>query len=388
MITVNKALTLPIGAVPSMIAPPERLVFFDIETTGLSAERSNLYLIGIVHYENGSWRLLQYFAESMEDEPKLLEAFFDLLAQKKKAAGTGRVFLVHYNGEGFDLPFLKKCIAQYRLPYSFDDVFSFDLFRKVRDLKKPLGLENCKLKTVERFLGIFREDAYSGGELIYVYEEYLRLRALPEESCEANAQNKALLRHLLDTLLLHNAEDLSNLPSICAILSYESLFQGAFSLEHAAVENLPAANGTSHVLDLSFRLEQALPKELAAETDAYSFSVSGSDKYLFQLLVTLYEGELKYFFVDYKNYYYLPEEDCAIHKSVGEFVAKRQRRQATARTCYQKKQGLFLPEPALIFTPVFYSGYKETPAYAAFDQNMLSEAQKWKDYALSVLQSF
>ena len=29
---------------------------------------------------------------------------------------------------------------------------------------------------------------------------------------------------------------------------------------------------------------------------------------------------LKYFYTDYKNYYYLPKEDMAIHKSVAAYV--------------------------------------------------------------------
>ena len=34
----------------------------------------------------------------------------------------------------------------------------------------------------------------------------------------------------------------------------------------------------------------------------------------------LLEGTLKYYYPDYKNYYYLPLEDEAVHKSVGVYV--------------------------------------------------------------------
>lgn len=54
-------------------------------------------------------------------------------------------------------------------------------------------------------------------------------------------------------------------------------------------------------------------------------------------------GEFKHFYKDYKNYYYLPAEDVAYHKSVGEFVDKNARKQATARTAYIKKTGVFVP---------------------------------------------
>ena len=35
-----------------------------------------------------------------------------------------------------------------------------------------------------------------------------------------------------------------------------------------------------------------------------------------------------------KNYYYLPEQNCAIHKSVAAYVDKSRRTAATKNTCY------------------------------------------------------
>lgn len=394
----------------SVLAPKERIVFFDIETTGLSAERAQLYLIGAVHYADGAWRLVQYFAEYREDEAELLEAFFALLAQKKKTQ-SGQIFLLSYNGNGFDLPFLKKCAEQYRIYNGFSRVLSFDLYQKVKAVKKPLGLPDCKLKTVERFLGIDREDRYSGGELIEVYEEYLRLGAHAGERTAAGQKEKKLnLRSaarteensasgkesprrekLKELLLLHNAEDIENLPAVCWIMGYERLFAGAFLWERFELRDVPHGDrAAEHVLKLTFSLELPLPGELALERGPFFLTVSGSDKKQLELYVQLYEGELKYFFADYKNYYYLPEEDCAVHKSVGEFVSRSARRQATARTCYQRKKGLFLPEPESSFAPVFYEAYRDKTAYAAFDEKRFAQtaAEDWKQYACSVLRLF
>ena len=50
-----------------LIAPKERIVFFDIETTGLSSKNASIYLIGTVSYEEGAWQLTQLFAESMAE---------------------------------------------------------------------------------------------------------------------------------------------------------------------------------------------------------------------------------------------------------------------------------------------------------------------------------
>lgn len=61
------------------------------------------------------------------------------------------------------------------------------------------------------------------------------------------------------------------------------------------------------------------------------------------LTIPCVHEELKYFIPDYKNYYYLPEEDTAIHRSVAEFVDKSHRKAATAATCYVRKTGDFIP---------------------------------------------
>ena len=146
----------------------EELIFFDIETTGLSAHNASLYLIGTVVHEGGSWKLQQLFAESLTDEIEMLEHFFALLSKKRR--------LLSFNGERFDIPFLEKLLSQYGLSESFQGVESLDLYRELRPAKKLLSLPNYQLKSCERFLGIQREDRFSGGELIYVYLDYLKTK--------------------------------------------------------------------------------------------------------------------------------------------------------------------------------------------------------------------
>ena len=58
--------------------------------------------------------------------------------------------------------------------------------------------------------------------------------------------------------------------------------------------------------------------------------------------VPIVEDELHYFFSDYKNYYYLPEEDIAVHKSVAAYVDKAYRENAKAYNSYSKKRSIFV----------------------------------------------
>ena len=63
------------------------------------------------------------------------------------------------------------------------------------------------------------------------------------------------------------------------------------------------------------------------------------------LRIPPFSMDARYFYPDYKNYYYLPEEDRAIHKSVASFVDKDFRTKATKETCYIRKSGTYYPVP-------------------------------------------
>ena len=166
MITIDKQISLPDTYPLNRIGSLDDLLFFDIETTGFSGDYSNLYLIGCTYYKNDSWHLIQWFADTRESEPELLHAFFRFLKNYK--------ILVHFNGDGFDIPYLLKRCKFYGFPYDFSQVESFDIYRKIKPYRYLLQLDSLKQKSIECFLGINREDTYNGGQLIEVYHDYLR----------------------------------------------------------------------------------------------------------------------------------------------------------------------------------------------------------------------
>ena len=97
-----------------------------------------------------------------------------------------------------------------------------------------------------------------------------------------------------------------------------------------------------------------------------------------KIRVPVYSGELKYFYHNYREYFYLPLEDCAIHKSVAQFVDKEFRQKATACNCYSKKNGNFLPINAkyakdLSALPVFKHAYDSETAYLELPENTVNE---------------
>ncbi len=52
------------------------------------------------------------------------------------------------------------------------------------------------------------------------------------------------------------------------------------------------------------------------------------------LRVPVKDGRIKLFYENYKDYYYIPSEDEAIHKSLAEFVSKENKNRCNSKNCY------------------------------------------------------
>ncbi len=200
MITIKHPIDFPETYPLDRIGPKEQLLFFDIETTGFSGDTSQLYLIGCVYHDGFGWKLIQWFADTRQAESELLDAFFVFIKRFKT--------LIHFNGDRFDIPYLEKCCCRLGLSHSFEGMESMDIYKKIRPYRKLLGLESMKQKAIEQFLGISREDKYTGGQLIEVYRDYLHTHE----------------KSLYDLLILHNEDDLKGMPAILPILSYADFF--------------------------------------------------------------------------------------------------------------------------------------------------------------------
>lgn len=374
----------------SEIANRRDLLFFDIETTGFSAKTAEIYLIGCVWYDrtkdgaegdhgtSGSgWQLIQWFAETPGDEKEVITAFFGFLSRFR--------VLIHFNGDMFDIPFITGRCAQLGISPEFDALESFDIFRKIRPLRSFFGLDSLKQKSVEQFLGIRRTDEYTGGQLIEVYREYVT-HPTPAR---------------LHLLLLHNADDLRGMPEILPILFYPDLLTKAeFRFLGITIPELSAAHSDSSKDDpanagqtdadifisknanvvkedafhlhtdfaeLRFQSSVSVPRPVDWKENFFPVHFEQNE---ITVRLPLVSGELKHFYPDYRNYYYLPAEDCAYHKSVAEFVEKSARKKATAKTCYTRTEGVFLPVPSGIFPVTFREDYKSTPEFCEAKEDL------------------
>lgn len=336
-------------------------VFFDIETTGFSASREQVYLIGCIHWQDSKPHLMQWFAQSPEDEPLILQQFFEYIHRFHT--------IIHFNGDGFDIPFLKKRCGIHGLTCHFRDMHSLDIYKSIAPYKHILKLANPKQKTVEQFLGLYREDTFSGGDLISVYKDYVQS---PSDQ-------------LLHLLLLHNAEDLTGMLQCYRMLAYPSLFQGNIYDTTCYLHNYEDADGNEkEEIIFTSTCNKAIPKEFSYKND--SLYITGKDSTI-KLAVPVRTGELKYFFPNYKDYYYLPMEDMAVHKSVATYVDKAYRKQATAATCYIKKSGRYLPQTEEVMTPCFKDQYKDAHSYLEVTDGFLANPQQMTDYVKHLLKN-
>lgn len=341
------------------IASYDNFLFLDIETTGFTARSSFLYLIGCAYYAEGNWYVRQWFADTPDEEKEVLTAFFEFAKPFS--------YLLHFNGNNFDLPFLLQKCAQYELSYDFEQFEGIDIYRRTAPYKYFLKLPNCKQKTIELFLGINRIDTFHGGELISVYLDYAKK---PTEFG-------------LKALLQHNLDDMKGMLAILPILSYYDLFNGGLRAKKVQANYYKDLNGAKHQ-EILIKLKFSAPLAVSVSFGAGGcyFSGCGLEG---TLKVPLYEEEMKYFYANYKDYYYLPSEDLAMHKSVATFVDKQHRTQASAATCYTRKISSYLPQWDILFEPFFKRDYKSKELFFELSDEFKTDREAFTEYAKHVM---
>ena len=172
--------------------PPNHFVF-DIETTGLNSKYCKVILIGILFNEDNKTIIKQFFANSEDNEKELLLSFINFIKYYKNH--------ITFNGLTFDIPFLNSRLKKHNINFSLYKNDDIDILKVIRPFKENLSLSDCKLKTIEKYLGIYREDTICGKESVDLYKEYC---ATQEDS-------------LKEKILLHNYEDVYYLGKIFKI---------------------------------------------------------------------------------------------------------------------------------------------------------------------------
>jgi len=145
----------------------EDLVFFDIETTGLSGGAgTTIFLAGFGSLSEGRARTVQYFLNGLSSERLFLRLISDHLV-------SGMV-LVSYNGKSFDYNIIRNRFILNRISDAGLDHIHFDLLHSSRRLWRGM-FPDFSLGTVERMaLGVLRKDDIPGFLIPDVYFDYLK----------------------------------------------------------------------------------------------------------------------------------------------------------------------------------------------------------------------
>jgi uncharacterized protein YprB with RNaseH-like and TPR domain len=151
---------------------PERWLFLDTETTGLSGGTGTYaFLVGLAWWEAGGLQVEQLFLRDFSEEHSLLKEVAERLAE--------RPVLVTFNGKTFDWPLLESRFTMTRAIRVPQIAAHLDLLHPSRALWK-FRVGSVKLVELERQvldparLGWHREDDIVSATIPQIYFDYLR----------------------------------------------------------------------------------------------------------------------------------------------------------------------------------------------------------------------
>lgn len=273
---------------------PSRLVFLDIETTGLSGGTGTYaFLVGIGRYRGDRFCLTQFFMRDPVEEPALLEALDEFL-QPLDA-------LVTFNGKAFDAPILRTryIVNGYDVPFA--SAGHLDLLPLARRLWRA-RLESRALGSLEtHILKATRTQEDIPGWLIpQMYFEYLQsgdarpLKGVLYHNAMDVVAMAALLSHtagMLDQPLVFAAEHGLDLFSIGKIFEDLGQLDRAASLySHTVDRDVPEDISFEAIRRLS--MVQRRRGEVQSALELWRQAAEARQVYAFVELAKYYEHKI------------------------------------------------------------------------------------------------
>ncbi|MGB4608198.1 MAG: ribonuclease H-like domain-containing protein [Sedimentibacter sp.] len=224
-------------------------LFIDIETTGLSKIYSDIISITLLVYKDDKFRIYQIFCQYKSDQPQTLKYLKDLMKSKK--------YIITYNGNSFDIPFLAEKSKQFGTGLDFESLTKIDLYLLMKKLKYKINIVDLKLKTVEEYFCIERNDTIGGMDVVTLYEAY-KLEPRKEFS---------------DLILLHNYEDVNNLPLV--MNNIFALYDDVIYLRNLIVTiNYDGLSIKKNLIQCNFNVITAIDKDFINHSINYDMILS------------------------------------------------------------------------------------------------------------------
>lgn len=216
----------------------------DIETTGLDFKRDKLVLLGLVKKENRKTYIYQYFAETDDEEIRLLEIFLKEIGSKR---------LITFNGDNFDIPFLNSRLLAHKLMPVFPEN-SLDIYKIIKWNSKFFAYDSMKLMDMEKLIGIERDDPS-------------RYKVISKLTDDMITRNKPY------PILKHNENDLIATEALSDI---ENFYIHKLSISSKIGKFwIVKANINKDIGNFEFRLDNKL-KDLFVAENNYQVSISNN----------------------------------------------------------------------------------------------------------------
>ena len=327
----------------------DKILIYDIDTTALEPANGCVFLIGTVYFDGNDLKITQFFSEDIKDEPIIINEFLNLSKNFE--------VLLSYKGDSFDIPFLTGRIGI--LSNDHDDLsdtsylrkISYDLFDEIRPLKPALKLSSTRLDILRKLTGQSFTERITADKISTFYVQHIsraKLRLLKEKTLLS--QKTVLIKDYSPCLAID--DDLAHINTD----NDDSFLKDILNRNRDNMEAVLYLGKLGHL----FNMRKGL-YEVSLGTDCVD--VSGENTKDISIIIKLdtntensdnclsvklpvYTLDLKQFFINYRDYYYFPERDMAIHKSVAEFTDKSSRKKATQQTAYSKVSGDFIKIPS------------------------------------------
>lgn len=321
----------PVWDISSMI--------INIKTTGFSTNYSSIYMIGILYYDShiSSYVIEQWFREKDNDSYEMLYEF-----NKKLLVFPN---LIHYNGHLFDMTFINTHMSIYNIKCNLYS--EIDLFSLIRPIKKILSLSNLKLTTVSDFFNKSLSNDNTISDLTKIYTQYMNDKDIS----------------LVYLLFAHHKKDLSN---ILTLFKNIPLFTFISNIKSMSIPiSLTSSQIKADEYHCTFNIEY--DGSFILKNNLFMLKLKNS---VANMQIQIKHQKLKFFFPHINEYYYLPSEGYAVHKSIGRYISKDDRIPANKTNCYKEKEDYFLPIPKHIILPFhFYkTSYSDEIVYISIEE--------------------
>jgi uncharacterized protein YprB with RNaseH-like and TPR domain len=231
---------------------PQKLLFFDTETTGLAGGTGTIpFMLGFGFFHEDTFKVKIFILNDLDKENELLDEVDEFLLSLAPSA------VVTYNGKSFDYPLMEARYILQRKRFPLLRIPHLDFLYPARTLWKYTYPSRKLGHLGDLLLGISRDEDIESSQIPAIYFNYLRSRSYET------------IRKIVD----HNALDLLGLSALL-LLGIKYLEDITFTRDEGEILGTARLFEKNGDLDTADRLYQTV-KQSAVREDVKDRAVKG-----------------------------------------------------------------------------------------------------------------